>query len=115
MGFCEELLATECTDKGGIVALKEISPLRYREAATQSQMNPETEVESCPDLIHISQCVIKLLKKPKRECNLVAFSLPHDMVLNRKRQTHKKITFILNTEVKMIHKMILNLVLIEII
>ena len=28
-GFCEELLATEQNGKGGTVALKEISPLRY--------------------------------------------------------------------------------------
>ena len=28
-GFCEELLATERNGKGGTVALKEISPLRY--------------------------------------------------------------------------------------
>ena len=78
-------------------------------------MNPLTEVESCPDVIHLSQHDIKLLKKLKIEHDLVAFSLPHDMVLKRNRQTHRNITFISTTEVKMIHKMIVNSILIEII
>ena len=78
-------------------------------------MNMLTEVESCPDVIHLSQGDIKLLKKLKIECDLVAFSLPHAMVLNRNRQMHRNITFISTTEVKMIHKMIVNSILIEII
>ena len=78
-------------------------------------MNLLTEVEFCPDVIRLSQRDIKLLKKLKIECDLVTFSLPHDMVLKRNRQTHRNITFILTTEVKMIHEMIVNSFLIEII
>ena len=78
-------------------------------------MNPLTEVEFCPDVIHLSQHDIKLLKKLKIECDLVAFCLPHDMVLKQNRQIHRNITFISTTEVKMIHEMIVNSFLIEII
>ena len=63
LGFCEELLATKWNGKRGIVALKEISPWWYWEAATQSQMNALTEEESCPDVIHLSRRDIKLFKK----------------------------------------------------
>ena len=78
-------------------------------------MNLLTEVESFPDVIRLSRCDIKFLKKLKIERDLVTFSLPHDMVLNRNRQMHRNITFILTTKVKMIHKMIVNLILIDII
>ena len=114
-GFCEKLLATEWNGKGRTVALKEISPLWYWEAPTQPRMNPLTELESCPDVIRLSWCDIKLLKKLKIEHDLVAFSLPHDMVLKRKRQAHRNITFILTTKDKIIHGMIVNSILIEII